>query len=247
MNKLILYLLLTLTAVTFAGCSDENSDIPPYKVHPLAWSEPTNFTAVDFHGQVVATTADYNEPCKQCHGIDLLGSGDVPACTACHDGIDGGHLAGFALPGVHGPRAIADFQLCKMCHGDDYLGGIVGVSCDTCHDASTALQWPHDPNNLWLNNGSVNFHGTEANADMALCAKCHGSDFRGGSTGVSCFTCHFNQNGSKIPPRFPSWVHENDHDFMSPSVEGPVCNACHTVSRTYNNGPGGCHDCHGDG
>jgi predicted CxxxxCH...CXXCH cytochrome family protein len=44
-----------------------------------------------------------------------------------------------------------------------------------------------------LDEGSDNFHGKELARrgwDLGLCAKCHGDDFRGGTSGATCTTCH---------------------------------------------------------
>ena len=129
--------------------------------------------------------------------------------------------------------------------GNDFLGGIA-VSCDNCHDATDLLQWPHDPSATWLIPGSVNFHGDEANTDSTLCARCHGANFLGGSTGVSCLSCHFDESGALVPPG-SSWTHGDDHDTLL--VYGSVCNNCHDTWRTYDaaSAPAACHDCHGGG
>jgi len=60
------------------------------------------------------------------------------------------------------------------------------------------------------------FHGTillKSNFNFGVCQKCHGDDFSGGATGVSCLSCHRGVGG------LPS-------DLMSsPGV--PACAACH--------------------
>ena len=45
----------------------------------------------------------------------------------------------------------------------------------------------------WLDQTSDNFHGKDLarrNWDFALCQSCHGNDYSGGKSGVSCLTCH---------------------------------------------------------
>lgn len=95
------------------------------------------------------------------------------------------------------PQGGATFDSpCIECHGKDLSGGIAGVGCFTplsadgraCH----ANQLGHPDN--W---GSPAQHGVAAKAapgvssGFAYCARCHGSDYRGGSgKAVSCFSCH---------------------------------------------------------
>jgi hypothetical protein len=232
--------------VLVGGCSESNPETPPYKVHPLAWSEPENYTGTDFHGYEVLNFASYNEPCKACHGFDLLGSGNIPGCTDCHENIDGGHLPGYADSAVHGPDALEDFQICKLCHGDDYLGGIA-ISCADCH----TIPWPHPVDTAWLNRSNPQYHGNAANSAIERedCKVCHGADLRGGSTGVSCFVCHFDETGSDSPPgvNFTSGNHDDDdlHETLSSYLT--ICNNCHNTNRRFGLAPSACHDCHGDG
>ena len=75
---------------------------------------------------------------------------------------------------------------CKSCHGVDFLGGESKVSCFSCH-----ATYPHMKE--WMVISSAMFHGAvlKNNAwDTKKCSDCHGADFRGGETKVSCYTCH---------------------------------------------------------
>jgi predicted CxxxxCH...CXXCH cytochrome family protein len=50
----------------------------------------------------------------------------------------------------------------------------------------------------WTDPESEQFHGTQIAAggsDMRSCQKCHGADYSGGVTGVSCTTCHTDNAG----------------------------------------------------
>ncbi|MFQ6113891.1 MAG: cytochrome c3 family protein [bacterium] len=79
-----------------------------------------------------------------------------------------------------------DWDACKSCHGENFDGGISKVACSSCHATI-----PHPSG--WVNPGSENFHGKairQANWQMSGCLGCHGQDYRGASTGVSCITCH---------------------------------------------------------
>lgn len=49
-----------------------------------------------------------------------------------------------------------------------------------------------------MNSNSPDFHGKlirENNWSMKLCTQCHASDYSGGTTGSSCFTCHTSPTG----------------------------------------------------
>ena len=88
----------------------------------------------------------------------------------------------------------------------------------------------HPVDESWIDNNSTDFHGTST----LNCAECH-------DLSVDCSSCHFGALGDKSPSE---WVHgTNLHGQLVAS--GPVCNRCHTLSRSYGNGPGTCHDCHG--
>src|SRR5512142_33794 len=51
----------------------------------------------------------------------------------------------------------------------------------------------------WSDPASPDFHGTyiatKNSWDMRPCQSCHGSNYAGGSVGVSCLTCHTKTNG----------------------------------------------------
>ncbi|MGC8594940.1 MAG: CxxxxCH/CxxCH domain c-type cytochrome [Candidatus Kryptoniota bacterium] len=50
----------------------------------------------------------------------------------------------------------------------------------------------------WTDMNSPNFHGKfikNNHYDLSTCATCHGNDFKGGTAGKSCYTCHQGING----------------------------------------------------
>lgn len=87
----------------------------------------------------------------------------------------------------HGAKVLAaGYETCKSCHGADFKGGKSGVSCNDCH-----ATFPHPDE--WNLIGNNNSHGKFIDANMGAienCKKCHGSNLRGGSSGVSCYDCH---------------------------------------------------------
>ena len=87
----------------------------------------------------------------------------------------------------HGAKVSAvGSSSCKSCHGNDFSGGESGVSCYTCHN-----NFPHPAEWMVIDNDM--FHGEyiEDNGDSTKgCTNCHGSNLSGGSSGVSCYSCH---------------------------------------------------------
>jgi predicted CxxxxCH...CXXCH cytochrome family protein len=113
---------------------------------------------------------------------------DLPAPTT-EAGI---HPAGWNEPAsadFHGTtlkKASYDLDACVRCHAKSYAGGTSGVSCTGCHES-----YPHKTG--WSDSSSTQFHGRFIRlmqGDISGCAKCHGTGYTGGSSGVSCYGCH---------------------------------------------------------
>ncbi|MGE4578013.1 MAG: hypothetical protein AB7F21_00615 [Desulfuromonadales bacterium] len=107
----------------------------------------------------------------------------------------------------------------------------------------------HPLGELWMDKNEIGYHGEVKTANTLDCTPCHGDDYQGGFTGVGCFTCHFDENGSRDVAVL-SWVHATSvtsgtHTRPTGlSTYGDVCNSCHNTNRAYNNPPTSCHDCH---
>ena len=90
------------------------------------------------------------------------------------------HMAKISVKGI---------EDCKDCHGgvekNDYFGGTSGVSCYDCHAGGPS---GHPAFEIWIGEPTnLNFHGKD---DSNRCKLCHGNDFSGGISGVSCYVCH---------------------------------------------------------
>ena len=106
------------------------------------------------------------------------------------------HLQGWMdlnSPNFHGKVAMADEnQFCFSCHEASNLLMYPDrppalesqVACTECH------LYPHD-----VTNGHVQLVVDEAVWDLSQCSNCHGADFAGGRTSVSCLGCHEQENG----------------------------------------------------
>ena len=231
--------LLFAAATVMVSCSEPNPDAPSDRsVHAAAWVNPA---AVDSHGADV--TRNGSESCTACHGPSLEGSGSLPGCTECHFDAMGSRIP----PGsswTHGSQPHSQFEanskVCNNCHTVYREFGLPPASCHDCHAGGAA----HPLGSAWLDARSPTFHGIDAKRNAAQCAACHGSDYLGGSSGISCYSCHFGPSGTMVP-QGRSWIHGTvPHGSLSSYVD--VCNLCHGLDRTYGNGPSSCHDCHDD-
>lgn len=75
---------------------------------------------------------------------------------------------------------------------------------------------------------SDNFHGNwirNDNWDLALCSKCHGSNFAGGTVNVSCLKCHQEDNG-------PEACNTCHGDFSDPTNIAPPQGTNNETSTT---------------
>jgi predicted CxxxxCH...CXXCH cytochrome family protein len=158
-------------------------------------------------------------------------------CSACHSSGDAGPAQGgydtttynLALGTGITPDVIAgnaDSKLLSVLNPDSATDPHRGVLDAQAH--ALATKWVVDCRATYLKEATSvhtagvldptqpDFHGTilfDSNFNFGVCQKCHGDDFSGGATGVSCLSCHRGVGG------LPS-------DLMSsPGV--PACAACH--------------------
>ncbi len=109
----------------------------------------------------------------------------------------------------------------------------------------------------WLPAG----HMLSAQADITVCADCHGEDYSGGISHVSCSQCHLGGTssvhpiswgtGSQIVPNHGAYVQTNGatscanivchgSNFAGVTDSGPACATCHVNSFSLP----GCTSCH---
>ncbi len=142
-----------------------------------------------------------------CHGISLghggtnhapdwLGGAPAGACGTCHFG------AGVTPPAQHpqgpGGAGYADTTACADCHLDtvNAADGTINVGGGKHVNGQLDGGGGHSPN--WADPAN---HGPAATGGLQGCTVCHGTDFNGGTAGVSCNACH-TANGH------PSWQTE---------------------------------------
>jgi predicted CxxxxCH...CXXCH cytochrome family protein len=101
----------------------------------------------------------------------------------------------------------------------------------------------------WMDTASANFHGKVVAAssdEYQSCLTCHGWDFNGGISNVSCVTCHVAENAT-IHGR--GWMNPVSPNFHGKAIRANNwdmrdCKSCH--GETYAGGrvPSSCRDCH---
>ena len=126
-----------------------------------------------------------------------------------------------------------------------------------CSDLKTNLPSPvapgvqaHRPE--WVDTSSAGFHGKviqAANGDARQCLTCHGLDYQGGASGISCVKCH-QEKGASLHGR--GWVDESSSNFHGTFVRSAnwdmrSCQSCH--GTVYDGGKVGvsCRTCHTGG
>lgn len=101
----------------------------------------------------------------------------------------------------------------------------------------------------WMDTASTNFHGkfvAAANGNVQSCLVCHGQDYNGGTSNVSCVACH-QQRGATLHGR--GWVDPSSANFHGKAIAANgwdmrPCQTCH--GETYAGGrvPSSCRTCH---
>ena len=252
-TRKILILLIALAGLCLWNSCSEDQNPMISKAHPEDWNKPAS---ENFHGAKVLASG--NETCTSCHGEDYMGGESQVSCYQCHSSYphNQAFIANENSPAFHGlflKEKDWDLSSCQECHGADYTGGESNASCFQCH-----ASYPHQSG--WLQQGNDQFHGQYLKAkDYALqgCQTCHGEDFMGEDTEISCYTCHSNY------PHANGWLVPSDDQFHGEYIQNANwsldnCQSCHgedykggssgascTTCHTEPNGPEACNVCHG--
>ena len=141
-------------------------------------------------------------------------------------------------PDFHGDRVAREGpESCTACHGDDLRGDAVAPSCYDCHDG------PGGHPNTWVSPPDP-FHGTQVQlTGPTSCGECHGADYRGGWSGVSCYTCH--AGGPSGHPE--GWLTRGAPTFhgLEVALHGNLdCRRCHGNDLMGGTSGVACADCH---
>lgn len=233
-NKLFLSITLVVLMLFPLACSEKNSDAPDYnKVHTEDWYNPQYLSNTVFHGTEVKRQG--TSACSKCHEIYSEGQENIPGCFKCHFGPDGSRepVSADWAHGLERHEAFPDDQaVCNSCHEVGRSFGTGPGICHNCHGSGEE----HILGQPWLDPKSAQFHGPLPQDE---CANCH-------NMSLDCNKCHFGPTGSKAPIG-SGWLHGNNDGHKDFENKNATCGQCHTLNRSYDNGPGICHDCHGSG
>jgi hypothetical protein len=144
-------------------------------------------------------------------------------------------------------------QTCSSCHGSDYNGGTSGVSCYDCHS-----NYPHPP--AWATPGSNESHAAYLKSkywSLDGCQVCHGRDYKGGTSDVSCYTCHPQKGGPQAcntchgtaaapASEIANWTPPKDlDDNIYPESPGVGAHQAHMLKNTWTTAYNkDCSQCH---
>jgi len=227
------YYRVSLMVLSFLimACSEKNADAPDYnKVHTEAWYNTQYLNEALFHGTEVKTQG--TDSCIKCHNIYGEGRENIPGCYKCHFGPDGSKVPRDSI-WVHGLERHEEFSddesVCNNCHEVGRSFGTGPGICHNCHGSGET----HVLGQPWLDPKSAQFHGPVPQDE---CANCH-------DITQDCSQCHFGSTGSKAPIG-SGWLHGNNEGHKEYESQNTTCSQCHTLNRSYNNGPNSCHDCH---
>lgn len=235
---LSLYLLLLLSAcgsftpVDFGDGSHDDGPLPEVSLYPHAegWKD------ISAHGSFVLKNG-YANCAGICHGDDFTG-GNGPACVDCHKSYPVTHSSSEWHPTGHG-RYVLDAggstECTSMCHRNDAPEEAKLKTCADCHKSYPSM---HDEDE-W-SSGHKDFVKLHGGVGLADCSICHGTDLKGGSSGVSCVSssCHH-----IVEDEDKEWSDADVHSAMA--YEGlEKCTACHGTDLKGLLDVKGCDDCH---
>lgn len=181
----------------------------PLYPHQTNWVERVSPGGKTVHGASV-TSPSTDATCRtECHGSDLSGGLSRMVCNDCHEKVP--HPAGWGriieegqTAPMHGVWARTRMNSCRnTCHGLDLSGGSSGRSCNETDCHSVESKFPHPTNwALPSEHGaylSPEGQPVDANRKITLCASCHGSDLRGGTSQKSCYAANCHPSASSFP------------------------------------------------
>lgn len=130
-------------------------------------------------------------------------------------------------------------RFCVECHALHERGTRELPGCDECHNGPGGHPWG------WMSPDSADFHGNAVAASgPTVCQACHGQDYRGGWSGVSCYTCH-----SDGPSGHPDgWMDPRSSSFhgLAMLLQGvDNCTRCHGHGLGGGTSGVACSECHG--
>ncbi len=223
------FFLILLAAAAVCACGSGGGGAG--SSHPAGWAAP------DLHGVAAKTKAGRNSgfaSCQTCHGIDLRSGSASIGCFACHGG-NSPHPAkpwrGTARTHTNTDPGNAPF--CSPCHRSGLNSSISPATPQpagtpaSCFN-NTLCHGPRGQHPSGWSNPDI--HGSAAKttpgstSGLAYCQECHGNDFSGGGTQVSCSSCH----GVNAPHPAKPWIGATRTHITTDPGNAAVCGLCHT-------------------
>jgi predicted CxxxxCH...CXXCH cytochrome family protein len=208
--------------------------------HKSGWDS----TAVaGYHGDYLRLNNWSTTGCTKCHGTALNGGTSGTSCYSCHSSYPHSVSWENASSSNHHGDYLKALQWqtteCAKCHGSDFNGGVSGKPCYRCH-----ASYPHQA--AWDSASSNSFHGSyllQKNFQLAECRQCHGINYTGGATQISCLSCH------PLYPHSTDWNNESSSashgQFLkTQSWKNDLCTACHGTELSGGVSKTGCFTCH---
>lgn len=188
------------------------------KRHTAGWSLPEE------HGKATKGPPGISSgfaSCQACHGNGYEGGTSEIPCGSCH-GISAPHPAGPWLEGRYSHSDVNEQNagVCADCHGN-----LQSTEPPGCSNGSLC----HGERKIHPEGWALpEEHGAEAMADIAEggfdgCRSCHGDDFAGGTSDVSCGSCH----GIDAPHPSEGWSQGGEAHRATGEENAPVCADCH--------------------
>ena len=166
--------------------------------HPAGWNLATAHGA---HAKAAIVGADGMAFCAHCHGPDYRGNGATQKdCFRCHKAAPHPDKPWFGGSYTHKNSDTSNAPACATCHtnrsnlsaaGVANLPGTAIIGTTGCFNNTLCHGQMGHPAD-WANNGhkSAAKAAAGATSGMDYCRNCHGTDFKGGTSGKSCFYCH---------------------------------------------------------
>ncbi|MBI4651758.1 CxxxxCH/CxxCH domain-containing protein [Candidatus Desantisbacteria bacterium] len=203
--------------------------------HPSDWKNPL------IHGASAKSAPGFKN-CKECHGNDFSGGITNTSCFTCH-GVNAPHPKknwnGDIL--THTNTDAANSSICFDCHAN-------GNNSDRKPDSTASKDTlPGCFNNTLCHAiighfagwESGNNHGVTAEKDFSVCKNCHGADFKGGISTISCYSCH---TGPGVTHPDTGWIIPNHK--INALTDIILCKKCHGDDYLGGSSQIACNICH---
>lgn len=198
--------------------------------HPLDWPRP------ELHGIAAmgapGTMSGYTT-CQACHGSDYQGNSSQVGCFSCHTKAPHPDAPWLSTTLTHTTTNQLNAPACAGCHLNNArltvplavpAGTTPGCFNNTlCHGASGHPAGWADP----LQHGVAAKDASGPGKGFSSCQSCHGSDFKGSGSAVSCFSCHATAPHSPAPWRIFTGSPSTRTHTDTNTQNAATCGLCH--------------------